>query len=182
MGIKTRSFTSLGASFVEDLQFFVIQPLDEKTTRRMPENIGESQAYSLTVSFPVRVRSGWTIQGTAMVNYSLFDYTYKGSPIHVQQIAGRFNALNAFVFGKGWTGELAGWLRTPAVYALQKTHGLGSLDAGVQKDISTPSGRPNSASRTCCILTGSCSALMRLAFKQRKHHDGYADCHAQRDV
>jgi hypothetical protein len=132
-GFKDKVFTSLGASFVEDLQFFVIQPLDEKTTRRMPENIGESQAYSLTVSFPVRVRSGWTLQGTAMVNYSLFDYTYKGSPIHVQQIAGRFNALNAFVFGKGWTGELAGWLRTPAVYALQKTPWLGSLDAGVQK-------------------------------------------------
>jgi hypothetical protein len=132
-GFKEKVFTSLAASFITDLQFFVIQPLDEKMARRMPENIGESQAYSLTVSFPVKVYNGWTVQATAMGNYSLFDYTYKGSPIHVQQIAGRFNASNAFVFGKGWTGELAGWLRTPAVYALQKTPWLGSLDAGVQK-------------------------------------------------
>lgn len=132
-GFKEKIFTSLAASFVTDLQFFVIQPLDEKTSRRMPENIGESEAYSLTVSFPVRVNKGWNIQGTLMGNYSQFDFTYKGSLVHVQQVAGRLNVSNAFTFGKGWTGELAGWLRTPAVNALQKTPWLGSLDAGVQK-------------------------------------------------
>ena len=132
-GYKEKIFTSLAASYVTDLQFFVIQPLDDIMTRRMPENIGESQAYSLTVSFPVRVRKGWTLQGTVMGNYSIFDYTYKGSPIHVQQIAGRLNASNSFIFGKGWTGELGGWLSTPAVYALSKTPWLGTLDAGVQK-------------------------------------------------
>ena len=132
-GYKEKIFTSLAASYVTDLQFFVIQPLDEKMTRRMPENIGESRAYSLTVSFPVRVSKSWTMQGTVMGNYSVFDYTYKGSPVHVQQISGRLNASNAFVFGKGWTGELAGWLNTPAVRALQKNPWLGSFDAGVQK-------------------------------------------------
>ncbi len=132
-GFKEKIFTSLAASYVTDLQFFVIQPLDEKMSRRMPENIGQSEAYSLTVSFPVKVNKAWTIQGTLMGNYSIFDYTYKGTPIHVQQIAGRLNASNAFIFGKGWTGELGGWLSAPAVYALQKSPWLGSLDAGVQK-------------------------------------------------
>ncbi|MEJ7828820.1 MAG: outer membrane beta-barrel protein [Segetibacter sp.] len=132
-GFKEKIFTSLGASYVTDLQFFVIQPLDEKMTRRMPENIGESQAYNLTVSFPVKVTKGWTIQGTLTGNYSIFDYIYKGSPIHVQQMAGRLNASNAFVFGKGWTGELTGRLNTPAVYALSKSPWLGSFDAGIQK-------------------------------------------------
>ncbi len=136
-GFKEKIFTSLAASYVTDLQFFVIQPMDEKTSRRMPENIGQSEAYSLTLSFPVKVSKVWTIQGTLMGNYSMFDYTYKGSPIHVQQIAGRLNASNAFAFGKGWTGELAGWLRTPAVYALQKTPWLGSFDGGVQKSFSS---------------------------------------------
>lgn len=136
-GFKEKIFTSLGASYVTDLQFFVIQPLDEKMSRRMPENIGESQAYSLTLSFPVRVNKGWTIQGTLIGNYSIFDYTYKGTPIHVQQMAGRLNASNAFIFGKGWTGELTGRLNTPAVYALQKSPWLGSIDAGIQKSFSS---------------------------------------------
>ncbi|MEJ7680514.1 MAG: outer membrane beta-barrel protein [Segetibacter sp.] len=55
-GFKEKIFTSLAASYVTDLQFFVIQPLDAIMTRRMPENIGKSEAYSLTLSFPVRVR------------------------------------------------------------------------------------------------------------------------------
>lgn len=73
-GFKEKIFTSLGASYVTDLQFFVIQPLDEKMSRRMPENIGKSAVYNLTLSFPVRVNKGWTIQGTLMGNYSIFDY------------------------------------------------------------------------------------------------------------
>ena len=136
-GFKEKIFTSLGASYVTDLQFFVIQPLDDKMSRRMPENIGKSEAYSLTVSFPVKVMRGWTLQGTLMGNYSLFDYSYKGFPIQVQQFSGRINASNSFTFGKGWTGELAGWLNTPAVYALQKSPWLGSLDAGIQKSFSS---------------------------------------------
>lgn len=136
-GYKEKIFTSLAASYVTDLQFFVIQPLDGVIARRMPENIGKSQAYSLTINFPVKVMKGWNLQGTLMGNYSLFDYTYKGTLIHVQQIAGRLNASNTFIFGKGWTGELGGWLRTPSVYALQKTPWLGSLDAGFQKTLSS---------------------------------------------
>ncbi|MEJ7768849.1 MAG: outer membrane beta-barrel family protein, partial [Chitinophagaceae bacterium] len=136
-GYKEKIFTSLAASFVTDLQFFVIQPMDEITSRRMPENIGKSQAYSLTISFPMKVMKGWNLQGTLMGNYSFFDYTYKGSPIHVQQIAGKLNATNMFIFGKGWTGEIGGWLWTPAVYALSKSPWLGSVDAGLQKTFSS---------------------------------------------
>jgi hypothetical protein len=73
------------------------------------------------------------MQGTLSGNYSIFDYIYKSSPIHVKQISGRVNASNAFVFGKGWTGELTGRLNTPAVYALSKNPWLGSFDAGIQK-------------------------------------------------
>jgi hypothetical protein len=51
-------------------------------------------------------------------------------------MAGRFNVSNAFMFGKGWTGELMGRLNTPAVYALNKSPWLGSLDAGIQKSFS----------------------------------------------
>lgn len=132
-GFNEKVVTSLAASFINDLQFFVIQPMDGKTSRRMPENIGTSQAYSFTLSFPVQVSKGWRLQGTIMGTYSVFDYTYKGEPLHVQQAAGRMNVSNAFTFGKGWAGELMGRLNTPAVNALQQLPWLGSLDAGVQK-------------------------------------------------
>lgn len=136
-GFRDRVFTSVGASYITDLQFHLIQPLDEKTTRRMPENIGRSQAYNLTLSFPVKLSKGWNLQGTVLGYYSVFDYTYKGTPVSVQQFAGRLNLSNALVFGKGWTGEWGGWLNSPSLRAVQKTPWLGSLDAGVQKVLNT---------------------------------------------
>ncbi|TDH23971.1 TonB-dependent receptor [Segetibacter sp. 3557_3] len=134
-GFKNKVFTSLAASYVSDLVFFVIQPIDSRLSERMPENIGKSQAYSLVISFPVAVCKGWTIQSTLMGNYSQFQYTYKSSPLSVQQISGRLNAANAILLGKGWTAELTGWLNTPAVRALQHSPWLGSIDAGIQKSI-----------------------------------------------
>lgn len=47
------------------------------------------------------------------------------------------NASNTFVFGKSWTGELTGWLRTPAVEALFHSRWIGTLDMGIQKEIGT---------------------------------------------
>ncbi|HZG24785.1 MAG TPA: outer membrane beta-barrel family protein, partial [Chitinophagaceae bacterium] len=135
-GFKDKIFTSLAASYVTDLQFYVIEPIDGVMGRRMPENIGKSEAYSLTVSFPVTVRKGWTLQGTLMGNYSRFDYTYKGTPLHVQQISGSLNASNAIVLSKSWTAELTGWLNTPGVRALSHTPWLGTFDAGIQKTLS----------------------------------------------
>ena len=134
-GFKNKVFTSLAASYVTDLVFLVTQPIDSRVSERNPENIGNSQAYSVVISFPVTVRKGWTIQSTLMGNYSQFQYTYRGSPLTIQQISGRLNAANAFVLGKGWTAELTGWLNTPAVRALQHSPWLGSIDAGIQKSI-----------------------------------------------
>lgn len=76
---------------------------------------------------------GWNIQTTFQGYYNYFHYTYQERVLKVEQLSGRMNASNSFVFGKGWTAELTGWLRTPAVYALTKSPWLGSLDAGVQK-------------------------------------------------
>jgi hypothetical protein len=132
-GFKNKLFTSVGATFIDDLIFFVIQPLDGKISQRRPENLGKSQAFNLTMSFPVNVMREWTMQNTLIGIYSSFHFTYRSIPIDVEQMAGRFTSSNAFVLGKGWTGELMGRLNTPAVNALQKSPWLGSLDAGIQK-------------------------------------------------
>ncbi len=47
------------------------------------------------------------------------------------------NASNTFVFGKGWTGELGGWLNTPGVDATFHSSWMGTMDIGVQKEIGT---------------------------------------------
>ena len=136
-GFKDKLFTSIGASFVDDIVFYVIQPVDSIRTERSPDNFGTSQSYNLTVSFPVEVMKGWNMQLNFLGVYSKFAYTYLDVPTTVEQISGRFNASNTLVFGHGWTGEVTGWVSTPGVYIVQKSPWLGSVDVGIQKSISS---------------------------------------------
>lgn len=135
-GYKGKIFTSLGAGFTRDMIFFVIRPIDNKITERTPENIGKMKAFNLTVTFPVNVMQGWTMQYTATGNYSTFKYVYIDETYNVKQFSGRVNLSNAFVFGKGWTGELNGWVSTPGVQALFRSAWNGTVDVGIQKVLS----------------------------------------------
>ncbi|PSR57361.1 TonB-dependent receptor [Adhaeribacter arboris] len=132
-GFDNKVFTALGASYIHDLVFYVLQPVTGNTSERVPENIGKSQAYNVTITLPVTVRQGWTLQTTMMGIYSQFQYNYQDTPLRVKQISGRLNGSNAFTLGKGWTAEVTGWLNTPAVDALWRSPWLGSFDTGLQK-------------------------------------------------
>lgn len=132
-GFKNKLFTALGASFTSDLVFFVLQPTDGKTTQRMPVNIGTGQSYYSTISFPVTVMKGWNMQTSLTATYSRFDYEYKSASMQSEQVSCRINNSHAFVFGKGFTGELSGRLSTPSTNVLTRSPWLGSVDAGIQK-------------------------------------------------
>jgi hypothetical protein len=135
-GFKNKVFTSLGASFTQDLFFLVAYPIDGNKAYYITENIGKSQAYNLSVSFPVAVVKGWTMQMTFLGNYSQYNYNYQDTPLSLQQISARFNSSSAFVLGKGWTAEFNGRVSAPGVMAIYTIPWLGSMDAGLQKAVS----------------------------------------------
>lgn len=134
---KGKIFTSLGASYTNDLIFFVIQPVNSTTTERTPLNIGKSQVYNLTLSFPVKILDKWTLQATLLGFYSQFQYDYQSMRFNVQQASARLNGTSSIILGKGFSAELSGWLNTPRVNALIRSPWLGTLDAGIQKTINT---------------------------------------------
>lgn len=134
-GFNGKVFTSLGASFTSDLIFSVSYPLDGNKAYLISQNIGQSQGYNLTVSFPVTLTRGWTMQTTLMGYYNQFDYTYQDTPLTLRQISGRLNGSSAIVLGKGWTGEFSGRVSTPGVMAVWTVPWLGSMDAGLQKTV-----------------------------------------------
>lgn len=135
-GFNGKVFTSLGASFTSDLIFSVSYPLDGNKAYLISQNIGQSQGYNLTVSFPVTLTRGWTMQTTVMGYYNQFDYTYQDTPLTLRQISGRLNSSSAIVLGKGWTAEFSGRVSTPGVMAVWTVPWLGSMDAGLQKTVS----------------------------------------------
>ncbi|QMU28181.1 outer membrane beta-barrel protein [Adhaeribacter radiodurans] len=128
-------FTSLGVSYINDFMFSTIQPVDSIRYEAYRENIGKSQAYNLTMSFPLTVMKGWTIQATLLGVFSQFQYVYLSTPLTVQQISARLNASNAIMLGNGFTAEITGWLNTPTTIAMARRPWLGSLDVGLQKSL-----------------------------------------------
>jgi hypothetical protein len=132
---KSKLFTSLGASYTDDLIFYVLRPVDNITTERIPLNFGKSQVYNLTISFPIKLLDGWTLQTTLLGFYSQFQYNFQDIDFSPKQVSGRLNSTSSVILGKGWTAELSGWLNTPRINALTRSPWLGTLDAGIQKSI-----------------------------------------------
>lgn len=132
-GFKDKIFTTAEASYISDFIFHLVQPVDNQSAERIPQNIGNSQAYSLNISFPVNIMKEWKLQANLMGLYNRLQYRFQDIPQQVEQISGRLNLTNSILFGNDWRGELSGWLNTPAVYAMFQAPWLGSLDAGIQK-------------------------------------------------
>ncbi len=134
-GYKEEIFTSLGANYTQDLMFHVIQPVDSVTTERTPLNIGKSQIYNLTISFPITLLKGWTLQTTLTGYYNQFQFIYQEVPMSVQQLSGRINGTSTLLLGKGWTAELSGWINSSRKNAMTRYPWRGSVDAGLQKAV-----------------------------------------------
>ena len=54
-----------------------------------------------------------------------------------EQLTARLTVSNSINLGKGWSAELSGWLNAPAVNALYRSPWFGSVDAGLQKSITS---------------------------------------------
>ena len=137
LGLKNGVFASLGANYTTDLMFFTIHALEGNKTYVTRENLGHSQGYTITVSWPLTIVKGWQLQTNMLGYYNRFQYDYEGTLLHIQNVAGRLNGNNAFTLGHGWTAELNGWVSTPAVNGIWQSPWLGALDAGVQKAVSS---------------------------------------------
>ncbi len=135
-GLKNGLFASLGMNYITDLFNSLLFATGGNTSYIMTQNIGHSQGYTATLGWPVPVMQGWQLQTNWLVLYNRYQFDYEGTPVTVQNVAGRLNATNAFTFGKGWTGELNGRLSTPAVNVAFRSPWLGSVDMGVQKNVS----------------------------------------------
>ncbi|MDO1450827.1 outer membrane beta-barrel family protein [Rhodocytophaga aerolata] len=134
-GYKEKFFTSLSASYTDNLIFTLVQPITQTITERLPSNIGKSQIYTMSVNFPVNLLKGWSLQTTILGYYSRFQYRYLEQPFAVEQLSARLNASSAIILGKGWTAELSGWLNTPRMNTFIHFPWLGTVDAGLQKTL-----------------------------------------------
>lgn len=135
-GLKSGLFVSVGVNLTTDLVNSILYGTEGNKSFIIWQNAGDAQGYTLTAGWPMTLRKGWQLQTTLLGYYNAFQLDYEGQAVQITNWAGRINANNAFTLGQGWTAELTGWLKTPAVQVLDRSPWLGSVDTGVQKTMS----------------------------------------------
>ena len=134
--LKSGLFASVGANFTTDLINNLLFVTGGNQSYIMVLNIGQSVGYTATVGWPISLGKRWQLQTNWLAFYNHYQFEYEGKPVSFQNLAGRLNANNALTLGHGWTAELTGWLRTPAIDVAARSPWQASADAGVQKSVS----------------------------------------------
>ncbi|HSJ68544.1 MAG TPA: outer membrane beta-barrel family protein, partial [Anditalea sp.] len=102
----SKIFTSIGANYISDYMIPILQPVDERSAERVMENFGTAQFYNANMSFPVTIHENWNLQANILGAYRRFQFIFLGNPLSTEQISGRFNGVNTFTLGKGWSAEM----------------------------------------------------------------------------
>ncbi len=134
--LKNGFSASLSVNYIKDFVMPVNSVIEGNKLRRLYQNIGNVNGYSLTLNQPITITKQWQMQAMMTGFYDTFDYEYEGSNWTPHNLSARLSINNGFSFGKGWTAELNGWVNSPTVKAVQKSTWLGMVDLGLQKAVS----------------------------------------------
>ena len=133
--LKNGFSASLSANYIKDFVMPVNSVIEGDKLRRLYQNIGNVNGYSLTLNQPITITKQWQMQAMMTGFYDTFNYEYEEKNWTPHNLSARLSINNGFMFGKGWTAELNGWVNSPTVKAVQKSTWLGMVDLGLQKAV-----------------------------------------------
>lgn len=110
-----------------------------KYTVNIPQNAGEKQMVSLSVSSPLRFGKRWSAYASLTPYYHYYHVLLSGFGATERQSGGSWGVnsyiSNSLELGKGWKGSVSGWFNFQNRATIYVSKPLGSLDLGVQKNI-----------------------------------------------
>jgi hypothetical protein len=98
-------------------------------------NIGKRINAGISMSAQIPMAKWLNSNFYANYNYNKFNGQLQGENFEVE--GGNFtaNMNNQFTFGKGWSAELSGWMRTKGIEGQIITYPMGALTAGIGKQV-----------------------------------------------
>ncbi|HET9431698.1 MAG TPA: outer membrane beta-barrel family protein, partial [Chitinophagaceae bacterium] len=111
------------------------QDTEKKVTYQTRDNFSSMKQFGLAVMANIPVRKWWSSNVYVNVYNNHYKGLYQTDPIDVRYTAFTANMNNNFTIGKGWGAELGGWYRGKSPEGLLVADPMGSLNAGITKQI-----------------------------------------------
>jgi hypothetical protein len=136
---KFKLNTSLSYSHVNDVFAQLVDTTDKSKSFIIRKNLATQDVFSLNISYPFMYKN-YMLFVNLSGNYSHYKADFGGGDREVNVDAASFNIFTqqSLKFGKkkDWTAELSGWFNSPGIWqGVFKSKSMGSVDAGVQKNI-----------------------------------------------
>jgi hypothetical protein len=104
------------------------------------ENLTNSQTYSFTFTFPVKVTSWWNIQANIMGNWQDNRSYYRGQAVQVQAGYANINATQSFSLPHNFSAEITSIYQTRSPFGIAYLRAFGALNIGLQKKLNPDKG------------------------------------------
>jgi len=109
------------------------QDTEKKATYQTTENFSSMNQLGLTVTANIPVRKWWSVNVYGNVYHNDYKGLYQNDPINLKFTGFTGNISNSFVLGKGWNGEISGWLRGKGPEGLLVINSMGAVNTGLSK-------------------------------------------------
>jgi hypothetical protein len=123
------------SSIAQYMAFTILLYEDQVSSYAIKKNFDAFQNYYLTVIAPIRVTMNWTINCNLNLFYNKFNTQFLNGIYTSSRFSGIANISQTITLPWGMTGEIAGVYNAPTVAGLFENQALGSLNAGLQKQM-----------------------------------------------
>lgn len=133
---KYKLTTTLNYSHVKDVFTQLIDTAEKSKSFITKKNLATQDIVALNIGYPYQYK-WYSIYANVSGNYSHYKANFgTGRIIDLDAWSYNFYMQQSFKLGKGYTAEVSGWYASPGIWqGTFKSKGMGSLDAGLQKQI-----------------------------------------------
>ncbi|HEY4110359.1 outer membrane beta-barrel family protein [Puia sp.] len=133
---KSKLVTTLNYSHVKDVFTQLVDTTQRSKAFLTKQNLATQDITSLNISYPWSI-GRYSLFANVNTYYSMYNADFgAGRTVNLHVFAANVFAQQSFRLGNGYIVDLSGFYTSPSIWqGTFKTHGLGNLDAGVQKAI-----------------------------------------------
>jgi hypothetical protein len=134
--LNSKLVATVNYSHIKDVFTQLVDTTGRSKAFLIKKNLATQDITSLNVSYPWSV-GRYSLFANVNAYYSAYSANFgSGRTVDLNVFAVNVFAQQSFRLGKDWTADLSGFYTSPTIWqGTFKTHGLGNVDAGVQKAV-----------------------------------------------